>query len=141
MYQTAHQLKQESLMRVAQSRLAAVESLECARAGVASRLEKLPSFASIARYTALAGGGMVVARLMLKNRRGAVAAATAARTVNPWMGVAAQAVSMLVLPAVQKWMMGEKLTLPSLPSMPRLPELPQVPTPTELFFRWLGLQK
>lgn len=137
-------------MRVAHTRLLVVDSFSTARTGIADRLAVLPTLGKLAGYAAMSGTGILLFRSFVRaarGARGAVAATTAARSVNPWSALAVQTISVLVLPLAQAWLMGEKsrfrlphFTMPKMPSV-SLPEMPNVPTPTELFFRWLGLEK
>lgn len=139
-------------MRVAHTRLQVVDSFSTARTGLADRLSVLPSLGKLFGYTAMAGTGLMLSRTFLRASRGgrataAAVVAKAPRAVNPWSALAVQTISVLVLPLAQAWLMGEKsrfrmphFTMPKMPTV-SLPEMPTVPTPSELFFRWLGLEK
>lgn len=129
-------------MRLALSRVKAVESLDSAACGLRDGWSRVPSPLAMLKGAAAVGTGMVVARSLFRASRGR-AVAVAAPAVNPWRGVAVQAVSLLLIPFLHRLMTQGKpeLRLPRLPSMPSVPRMADIPTPADLFFRWLGLQK
>ena len=133
-------------MRLALSRVQAVESLDSAAAGLRNGWNRVPSPIAMVKGAAVVGTGLLVARSLFRASRGRAAVAAATPAVNPWRGVAVQAVSLLLIPFLQRLMTQGKpdFRLPQLPSMPSLPTMPNmadIPTPADLFFRWLGLQK
>lgn len=131
-------------MRLALARVRMVESVESARTGVNRRIDMLPSPETMLKYAAMAGAGVFLSRAFLRAAKGkaapVAAAVPAARVPSPWSGLAVQVISVLLLPVLQKIMAGEKPEW-KMPTMPQMPTMPAVPSPTELFFRWLGLQK
>lgn len=90
----------------------------------------------------MVGTGVVLTKALCRAARGR-AVPVSAPAVNPWRGVAVQAVSLLVIPFLHRLMTQGKpdFRMPQLPSLPSMPRVEDIPTPTELFFRWLGLQK
>lgn len=130
-------------MRLALTRVRTVESVESARSGVNKRIDMLPSPETALKYAAMAGAGVFLSRSFLRAAKGKaapIAAAAPARVPNPWSGLAVQVISIMLLPVLQKIMAGEKPAV-KLPTMPQLPSMPEIPTPSDMFFRWLGLQK
>lgn len=133
-------------MRLALSRVQAVESLDSAAAGLRNGWNRVPSPIAMVKGAAVVGTGLLVARSLFRASRGRAAVEAATPAVNPWRGVAVQAVSLLLIPFLQRLMTQGKpdFRLPQLPTMPSLPTMPNmadIPTPADLFFRWLGLQK
>lgn len=132
-------------MRLALSRVKAVEALDSAALGVRDGWAQVPSPLALAKGAALLGSAAVVARSLFRASRGRSVAA-AATVANPWRGVAAQAVSLLLIPFLHRLLTKGRPELrlpqfPALPSMPTMPTMADIPTPADLFFRWLGLQK
>lgn len=129
-------------MRLALSRVKAVEALDSAALGMRDGWNRVPSPLAVVKGAALFGTGVVLARSLFRASRGRPVAVAAA-AANPWRGVAVQAVSLLLIPFLQRLMTQGKpdFRLPQLPSMPTMPTMADIPTPADLFFRWLGLQK
>lgn len=129
-------------MRLALSRVKAVEALDSAALGVRDGWARVPSPLAVAKGVAMLGAAVVVSRSLFRASRGR-SVAVAATVANPWRGVAAQAVSLLLIPFLQRLMTQGKpdFRMPQLPSIPAMPTMADIPTPADLFFRWLGLQK
>lgn len=127
------------LMRVAHTRLQTVDSYNTVRADIAGRVAALPSLGKVFGFAALAGGWFVASRTCLHLARGGRAVSGA---VNPWVSLAVQSVSMLVLPLFRMWFLesDNPFRMLKMPTF-RMPKMPTVPTPSEMFFRWLGLEK
>lgn len=135
------------MLRIARSRVLAVDSFSSARSEVAARVALLPAVGKAFGYAAMAGSGFVLSLSLLRGGRrqpSAAALPVAPRPVNPWSALAVQTISVLVLPAAQAWLLGDKsrFRLPTI-KMPKIhmPKMPKIPTPSELFYRWLGLEK
>lgn len=129
-------------MRLALTRVQAVDSLDSAAAGLRDGWSRVPSPIAMVKGAAMVGTGVLIARSLFRASRGRTVA-VAAPAANPWRGVAVQAVSLLLIPFLHKLMVQGKpdFRMPQLPAMPAMPSMADIPTPTELFFRWLGLQK
>lgn len=131
-------------MRTAASRIDVLDSVASARRGAGNCLSAAHLSGRALGYGAAVIGGLLLARTLLRASQPKVAP-VAVKAPSPWAGLAAQAVSVLVLPLAHAYLMGDKklpkFSLPHL-SMPQV-HMPQLPPldPTYLFFRWLGLVK
>lgn len=129
-------------MRLALTRVQAVDALDSSAAGLRDGWSRVPSPVAMVKGAAMVGTGIVVAGSLFRAARGR-SVPVAVPVVNPWYGVALQAVSLLLIPFLHRLITQGKpdFRMPQLPTMPSMPRVEDIPTPTELFFRWLGLQK
>lgn len=123
-------------MRLSLSRMKAVDSWESACSGMRNGWGNVPSPIAVAKTAAAAAGMALMARSLYLSFCGKKAAEVAP-VGNPWRGVAARAVGLVVLPLLHRLITEGKPEI----TMPRVPEMPEIPTPSDVFFRWLGLQK
>lgn len=137
MHQTLSERKREILMRSAESRLAALESLNSAVVGVGHTWSYLQMPRPYLRIAMMAGGGMVGAWLMRKlfwRKKPAPAIAASQGTghsvSSSVLYLLVQVISILLLPQVKSRV--ENSGWGSF--IKRM-------HPTHLFFRWLGLEK
>ena len=140
-------------MRVGVSRMNALESAAKVNTEahalapvVASRLATLKTVAAVCGGVALTAA---VVRTVFKGSRKA-AAAGAARSMNPWGALALQLGTVVVIPALRRYLAADRE--PAAPGTVRAPHplgaigalfnLPRIDlNPTRAFYRWLGLEK
>ena len=140
-------------MRVGVSRMNALDSAAKANTEahalapvVASRLAMLKTAAAVCGGVLLTAA---VVRTVFKGSRKA-AAAGAARSMNPWGALALQLATVVVIPALRRYLAADRE--PAAPGTVRAPHplgaigalfnLPRIDlNPTRAFYRWLGLEK
>lgn len=142
MHQTVSERKREILIRSAEARLGVVESLDSAMRGAGRTWELIRVPRRVARWGALAGGGVLGVALLkwlLGGGRSVVAAAPVASVAAPQGGALAlvgrllvQLAPVLLAPWLKTHVLGEGSSGSKL--LARL-------HPGRLFFRWLGLEK
>lgn len=128
-------------MQTAATRIDVLDSVSSVRRGAGECMTALHLSRRTLSYGAAAIGGLLLCRAVLRASRPKLAVQQAyIPPRNPWGGVLAQAVSMLVLPLAHAYLTGNrKLPKFSMPHL-RMPHLPKV-NASYLFYRWLGLEK
>ena len=140
-------------MRVGVSRMNALESAAKVNTEahalapvVASRLAMLKTAAAVCGGVAVTAA---LVRTVFKGSRKA-AAAGAVRSMNPWGALALQLATVVVIPALRRYLAADREPAP--PAAVRAPHplgaigalfnLPRIDlNPTRAFYRWLGLEK
>lgn len=127
-------------MQTAASRMDVLDSVATARRGAGDCMSALHLSRRTLGYGAAALAGLLICRALMRASRPKVIVQAPVKTHSPWTSLFVQAVSMLVLPVAQAYILGNK-KLPSI-SMPqlRMPRLPRMDF-SYLFYRWLGLEK
>lgn len=129
-------------MRAAATRRDVLDSVASARRGAGDCMSAMHLSGNTLRYGAAVLGGVLLGRWLLHSRRPKVVAAmpAVAPKSSLWAGLAVQTASVLLLPLLRAYLLGDK-KLPSV-SLPHvsLPSLPVIDL-NRLFYRWLGLEK
>ena len=143
-------------MRVAASRMEVLESVADTRTSVRAFLPSVSAHAAAVRTLLTMGGGMMAAGLAARmlsrksSKMAASAAAAGARRTSPWLALALQLGSAVVIPLLrQRLAAGRGLPAPAAQSAPHplgiigtMFNLPRIDlNPTRAFYRWLGLEK
>ena len=136
---------QQALIRVAASRVRAVDSMESVRRGVQGCVRAFPMSG-----TALKMGGGVLTGLVLAGVVAKKLSAKKAKKASPkpelkGSAVALQALSALAIPLLQRWLISQTAAQSSVPAAEPVQKPSAVrfalPDINGIFYRWLGLQK